>query len=132
MINTENLTRTFGNLTAVNSLNLQIEKGEVFGNLEKKLYRSTATYFAPPQIFNFTPKNPNLIEAYEIYNNIQKKMINQTANYGDIPQNTDPIDYAFYINMTIFAEVCSQPDIQKQIINLKQKLSKCTYPTRVV
>jgi ABC-2 type transport system ATP-binding protein len=33
MIDTENLTRTFGNLTAVNKLNLHIEKGEVFGFL---------------------------------------------------------------------------------------------------
>jgi ABC-2 type transport system ATP-binding protein len=33
MIDTENLTRKFGNLTAVNNLNLHIEKGEVFGFL---------------------------------------------------------------------------------------------------
>ena len=32
-INTENLTRTFGNLTAVDNLTLSIEKGEVFGFL---------------------------------------------------------------------------------------------------
>ncbi len=33
MIETQNLTRTFGNLTAVDNLNLQVEKGEVFGML---------------------------------------------------------------------------------------------------
>ncbi len=33
MITTENLTRKFGNLTAVNNLNLHIDKGEVFGFL---------------------------------------------------------------------------------------------------
>lgn len=33
MIDTENLTRKFGNLTAVNNLNLHIDKGEVFGFL---------------------------------------------------------------------------------------------------
>ena len=33
MIDTQNLTRTFGNLTAVDNLTLQIEKGEVFGFL---------------------------------------------------------------------------------------------------
>ena len=33
MIDTENLTRTFGNLTAVDNLNFHIEKGEVFGFL---------------------------------------------------------------------------------------------------
>ncbi len=33
MIDTNNLTRTFGNLTAVNNVTLHIEKGEVFGFL---------------------------------------------------------------------------------------------------
>ncbi len=33
MIEIENLTKKFGNFTAVNSLNLQIEKGEIFGFL---------------------------------------------------------------------------------------------------
>jgi ABC-2 type transport system ATP-binding protein len=33
MIDIENLTRTFGNLTAVNNLTLNVEKGEVFGLL---------------------------------------------------------------------------------------------------
>jgi ABC-2 type transport system ATP-binding protein len=33
MIDTTNLTRTFGNLTAVDNLNLHVEKGEVFGLL---------------------------------------------------------------------------------------------------
>jgi len=33
VIDTENLTRKFGNLTAVNNLNLHIDKGEVFGFL---------------------------------------------------------------------------------------------------
>ena len=33
MIDTKNLTRKFGNLTAVDNLNLHIEKGEVFGFL---------------------------------------------------------------------------------------------------
>lgn len=30
-IKTENLTRTFGNLTALDSLNIQVEEGEIFG-----------------------------------------------------------------------------------------------------
>ena len=32
-IEAENLTRTFGNLVAVNSINLTVEEGEVFGFL---------------------------------------------------------------------------------------------------
>ena len=33
VIDTENLTRKFGNLTAVENLNLHVEEGEVFGFL---------------------------------------------------------------------------------------------------
>jgi DNA-binding Lrp family transcriptional regulator len=102
------------------------------GNLEKKLYRSTATYFTPQQYFNFTPKNPALTEAFELYNQIQRKMMTQTATYDDVPKDADPVDYAFFVNMMVFADVCSQPDVQAKIIELKNKLSKFTPPTRVV
>lgn len=102
------------------------------GNLEKKLYRSTATYFTPQQYFNFTPKNPNLTEAFELYNEIQTKLMNQTAAYGDIPKNVDPIDYAFFANMMVFADICSQPEVQAKIVELKKKLTKFYPAAKVV
>jgi DNA-binding Lrp family transcriptional regulator len=94
------------------------------GNLEKKLYRSTATYFTPQQYFNFTPKNPALTEAFDLYNQIQRKLMTQTAAYDDVPKDADPVDYAFFVNMIVFADVCSEPDVQAKIIELKKKLAK--------
>jgi DNA-binding Lrp family transcriptional regulator len=94
------------------------------GNLEKKRYRSTATYFAPNQYFNFTPKDPALTEAFSIYNSIQSKMMTKAAAYGDIPKDADPIDFSFFVNMLVFADVCGQPDVQAKIVELKDKLAK--------
>lgn len=94
------------------------------GNLEKKRYRSAATYFAPNQYFNFTPKDPALTEAFAIYNNIQSKMMAKAAAYGDIPKDADPVDFSFFVNMLVFADVCGEPDVQAKIVELKRKLEK--------
>ena len=94
------------------------------GNLEKKRYRSTATYFAPKQYFNFTPKDPALTEAFSIYNGIQSKMMAKAAAYGDIPKDADPVDFSFFVNMLVFADVCGEPDVQAKIVDLKRKLEK--------
>jgi DNA-binding Lrp family transcriptional regulator len=94
------------------------------GNLEKKLYRSTATYFTPQQYFNFTPKDASLTEAFEIYNSIQHKMLSKAAAFGDIPKDADPVDYSFFINMLVFADVCGKPEVQAKIVELREKLSK--------
>ncbi|MGD6853419.1 MAG: ArsR/SmtB family transcription factor, partial [Candidatus Bathyarchaeia archaeon] len=42
---------------------VEVTSTQKVGNLEKKYYRSTATWFAPQQYFNFKPKNPKLKEA---------------------------------------------------------------------
>jgi DNA-binding Lrp family transcriptional regulator len=94
------------------------------GNLEKKLYRSTAAFFTPQQYFNFTPKDASLTEAFEIYNSIQHKMLSKAAAFGDIPKAADPIDYSFFINMLVFADVCGKPEVQAKIVELKEKLAQ--------
>ena len=48
----------------------------------------------------------------------------QTAAYDDVPKDADPVDYAFFVNMIVFADVCSEPDVQAKIIELKKKLAK--------
>ena len=66
---------------------IELTATQKVGNLEKKLYRSTATYFAPQQYFNFTPKDPSLNEAFEIYNEHPKKNDDHKAQpIGDIPK----------------------------------------------
>jgi DNA-binding Lrp family transcriptional regulator len=93
-------------------------------NLEIKLYRSTATYFAPQQFFNFKPKDPDLKAAFEIYSEIQGTMIAKTTAFNEVPKDAEPTDYSIYVNMQIFADVCGKPEIQTKIIELKEKLAK--------
>lgn len=108
---------------------IELTATQKVGNLEKKRYRSTAAYFAPTQYFNFTPKDPSLTEAFTIYNRIQSKMMAKAAAYGDIPKNTDPIDFSFFVNMLVFADVCGEPDVQAKIVELKKKLEKFNQKT---
>lgn len=103
---------------------IELTATQKVGNLEKKRYRSTATYFAPNQYFNFTPKDPSLTDAFAIYSHIQSKMIAKAAAYGDVPKNADPIDFSFFVNMLVFADVCGEPDVQAKIVELKRKLEK--------
>jgi hypothetical protein len=101
---------------------VEVTKTEKVGNIEKKLYRSTATWFAPKQYFDFKPKNPSLKKAFAIYSDIQKNLMLQASTFGDIPQNADPIDFSLYVNMQAFAVVCGKPSIQKKIAELSMKL----------
>jgi DNA-binding Lrp family transcriptional regulator len=94
------------------------------GNLEKKLYRAAAAWYTPQQYFNFTPKDARLKEAFDIYNSIQNKMMAKVTTYGDIPKEADPIDFSFFVNMLIFADVCGTSEVQEKILELKQKLEK--------
>jgi DNA-binding Lrp family transcriptional regulator len=100
---------------------VEITRIEKVGNIEKKFYRSTATWFAPQQYFDFAPKDTNLKEAFEIYSEIQKCLMIETSTLGDIPAKADPIDYA---NMKAFATVCSEPQIQARIQELKCSIEK--------
>ncbi len=96
---------------------------EKVGNIEKKLYRSTAAWFAPQQLFNFKPKDPNLKEAFEIYSNIQNSMMAVMSTYNEVPKDADPVDFSIFLNMQVFAQICSKPEVQAKICTLKEKLA---------
>jgi DNA-binding Lrp family transcriptional regulator len=103
---------------------VELVSTEKIGNLEKKRYRSTATWFAPQQYFNYQPKNPELKTAFEIYSDIQKRVMFEVSTYGEVPKSADPIDYAMYANMQAFAQVCGKPEVQTKIRELQGQLEK--------
>ena len=105
---------------------IELTRTEKIGNIEKKLYRSTATWFAPQQYFDFKPKDPDLKAAYEIYSDIQKNLMLKVSSFGDIPKEADPIDFSLYANMQAFAQVCGKPAIQAKIVELERELAKFT------
>ncbi len=103
---------------------VELSRTEKTGNIEKKLYRTTATWFTPKQYFDFQPKDANLKAAFEIYSDIQKHLMFEASAFGEIPKDADPVDYAIFVNMYAFAQVCAKPAIQAKIIELQQRLIK--------
>jgi DNA-binding transcriptional regulator GbsR (MarR family) len=100
------------------------------GNLEKKMYRATATYYTPHQYFNPKPKDPNLQEALNIYSDIQKEMMTALLTLGDVPKEADPTDFSLFANMQVFVQTCSKSTTQAKIAELKQKLDKFRQQSR--
>lgn len=103
---------------------VELSRIEKVGNIEKKLYRATATWFAPQQYFNFKPKDTNLIAAFEIYSKIQKDLMAKILELDEVPKGVDPVDFSLFANMQAFALICGEPTTQAKIMELKYRLSK--------
>jgi hypothetical protein len=102
---------------------VELTRTQKVGNLEKKLYRATATWFAPQQYFTFTPKDPRLKDAFKIYSEIQKEMMTKMSILGDVPKDDDPVDFSLFASMHVFAEVCGRADTHARIVELRKKLA---------
>jgi hypothetical protein len=103
---------------------VELSKTEKVGNIEKKLYRATATRFIPQQYFEFKPKDTNLQGAFKIYSEIQKEMLAKILAIHEVPKNADPVDFALFATMQAFAQVCGEPTAQARLMNLEQKLAE--------
>jgi len=115
------LWRRMQRLLAANLVELtRIEK---VGNLEKKLYRATATSYVPQKFLEFKPKDTNLQAAFEIYSEIQKKIIANVSQFNEVPKATYPVDFALYASMQAFAQVCSEPETKEKLKQLEEKLA---------
>jgi DNA-binding Lrp family transcriptional regulator len=102
---------------------IELTKTKKAGNIEKKLYRATATWYAPKEYFTFKPKDPYLQEAFNIYSDIQGHLMAEMTAFSDVPKDADPMDYSLFANMQAFAQVCSNPATQAKISELKEKLA---------
>jgi ABC-2 type transport system ATP-binding protein len=117
MIDTDSLTRTFGNLTAVDNLNLNIEKGEVFGFLgpngagKTTTIRMLACLIAPT-------KGTATVAGY----NIQKDPLKVRQSVGILTENPSLYErLTAYENMDFFAQAYGITDTaerQKRIQEL--------------
>ena len=117
MIDTQNLTRTFGNLTAVDNLTLNIEKGEVFGFLgpngagKTTTIRMLACLIAPT-------KGTATVAGY----NIQKDPLKVRQSVGILTENPSLYErLTAYENMDFFAQaygITDNAERQKRIQEL--------------
>ena len=100
MIDTENLTRKFGNLTAVDNLTLHIEKGEVFGVLGPNGAGKTTTIRMLACLISPT-KGTATVAGY----NIQKDPLRVRQSVGILTENPSLYErLTAYENMNFFAE----------------------------
>jgi ABC-2 type transport system ATP-binding protein len=117
MIRTENLTRKFGNLTAVDNLNLEIEKGEVFGFLGPNGAGKTTTIRMLSCLISPT-KGTATIAGY----NIQKDPLKVRQSVGILTENPSLYErLTAYENMDFFAQaygITDQAERQKKIQEL--------------
>ena len=107
MIEAENLTRTFGSLTAVNNLNLHIDKGEVFGFLgpngagKTTTIRMLACLIAPT-------RGTATVAGY----NIQKDPLKVRQSVGILTENPSLYErLSAYENMDFFAQAYGVTDL---------------------
>ncbi len=103
---------------------VELSRTEKVGNMEKKLYRATATSYVPQQYFDFKPKDANLQEAFEIYSAIQKKIMLKVSAFGDVPREADPVDFALFASMYAFTQTCIEPATHAKLAKLEEKLAK--------
>ena len=103
---------------------VELSKTEKIGNIEKKIYRATATRFVPQQYFEFKPKDTDLQGAFKIYSEIQKEMLTKILAIHEVPKNADPIDFALFVSMQAFAQVCGEPATKVRLVELEQKLEE--------
>jgi predicted ArsR family transcriptional regulator len=113
---------------------VELVRTKKVGNTEKKLYRSSATWFVPYQYFNLKPKDANLQRAFEVYSDIQKDMMATLLASGDVPQEAEPTDFSLFMHMQAFVEACEKPATQKKISDLEEALvqfrQQCKYLER--
>ncbi|MCW3984715.1 MAG: ABC transporter ATP-binding protein [Candidatus Bathyarchaeota archaeon] len=118
MIDTQNLTRTFGNLTAVDNLNLQIEKGEVFGFLgpngagKTTTIRMLACLIAPT-------KGTATVAGY----NIHKDPLKVRQSVGILTENPSLYErLTAYENMDFFAQAYGITDATERQRRIQELL----------
>ena len=118
MIETENLTRSFGNLTAVDNLTLNIEKGEVFGFLgpngagKTTTIRMLACLIAPT-------KGTATVAGYDI----QQDPLKVRQSVGILTENPSLYErLTAYENMNFFAEAYGVANAEERNRRIKELL----------
>ena len=109
MIDTKNLTRKFGNLTAVDNLTLHIEKGEVFGFLGPNGAGKTTTIRMLACLISPT-KGTATVAGYDIHRDPLK--VRQSV--GILTENPSLYErLTAYENMDFFAQAYGITDLQR-------------------
>jgi ABC-2 type transport system ATP-binding protein len=112
MIDTENLTRKFGNLTAVENLNLHVEEGEVFGFLGPNGAGKTTTVRMLCCLISKTSGSAK-VGGYEIGNKEDSLKIRKII--GLVPDNVGLSEHlSAYDNLDFYGKIYDYSDSQRK------------------
>jgi ABC-2 type transport system ATP-binding protein len=112
MIDTENLTKKFGNLTAVENLTLHVEEGEVFGFLGPNGAGKTTTIRMLCCLISKTSGSAR-VGGYEIGNKEDSLKIRKTI--GLVPDNVGLSEHlSAYDNLDFYGKIYDCPDAQRK------------------
>jgi ABC-2 type transport system ATP-binding protein len=112
MIDTENLTKKFGNLTAVGNLNLHVEEGEVFGFLGPNGAGKTTTIRMLCCLISKTSGNAN-IGSYDIGKKEDSLKIRKII--GLVPDNVGLSEHlSAYDNLDFYGKIYDCTDAERR------------------
>ena len=118
MIETQNLTKTFGNLTAVDNLTMHIEKGEVFGFLGPNGAGKTTT-IRMLACLSAPTKGTAAVAGYDIHSDPQK--VRQSV--GILTENPSLYErLTAYENMDFFAQAYGVDNTQERQSRIRELL----------
>jgi ABC-2 type transport system ATP-binding protein len=112
LIDTQNLTKKFGNLTAVEDLTLHVEEGEVFGFLGPNGAGKTTTVRMLCCLISKTSGNAR-IGDYDISNPVDAQKIRRMI--GVLPENVGLYeDLSAYQNLDFYGRYYNCPKVQRK------------------
>jgi len=103
---------------------VEVARVDVIQNLEKKIYRATATRFVPTQVLDLKPNDERLGKAFKTYLEIQGQLVNRMSAFSDIPNGADPIDFSIYASVKSFCQLFLDPNLKEKLRRLEGEISE--------
>jgi DNA-binding Lrp family transcriptional regulator len=108
----------------VNARVVEVVRVERRQNLEKKVYRATAARYIPKQLLDLEPKDERLSKVFNTYLELQKQMLSDMSAFSDVPEGSNPVDYAIYTSLKSFCKLFRVPALKEKIRRLERELSE--------
>ena len=99
-------------------------RSEHVANLEKKMYRATAARYTAREPFEWKPKNKSLVVSHQKFMQIRAELIKSIQGMNDIPQDVDPIDYAWAVDLYAICKTYLRDEVQAKLQGILDNLAE--------
>jgi DNA-binding Lrp family transcriptional regulator len=103
---------------------VEVARVDKVKNLQKKIYRATATNFLPRQFLDLKPDDERLRKTLKTYLEIQGEVMNRMSAFSEIPEGVNPIDYAIYAAAKSLCLLFVDPDLRNKAMRLEREISE--------